>query len=307
MKNDELLHKWVNDELNAEELDTFKGRSEYKSLVDLYKKTDQFKTTGFDEDKMLANILKQDKKTAKIASLPRRRFLTTWMKYAAAAAILLVTTLFFWPADNLIEYATAKGEQIRGQLPNGSTFVLNAASTLAYNPDIWDTERSLQLSGEAFFEVEKGKPFKVNTSNGVVKVLGTKFNVWSRKQGLEVKCHTGKVAVSAPDNSTQVITENESIKIIKGKLLKKQTITAPAKPSWTTGLSKFRNVPLIIVLEELERQFNVDIDARKIDTTEIISCNFEHTQLELALKTSLASLDLQYEIQNGNRVILSDK
>ena len=39
-------------------------------------------------------------------------------------------------------------------------------------------ERIIQLRGEAFFEVEKGSRFVVQTGKGAVEVLGTSFNVF---------------------------------------------------------------------------------------------------------------------------------
>ena len=47
MKDDEILHKWVNGELSDEELKVFKLRPEYDSLVDLYKNTDNFLAPEF--------------------------------------------------------------------------------------------------------------------------------------------------------------------------------------------------------------------------------------------------------------------
>ena len=47
--------------------------------------------------------------------------------------------------------------------------------------------RSLTLSGEAYFDVQKGnKPFTISTNQGQVTVLGTSFNVRSRADGFEI-------------------------------------------------------------------------------------------------------------------------
>src|SRR4051794_10742619 len=50
-----------------------------------------------------------------------------------------------------------RGVRRRVLLPDGSTVWLNAASTLAYPADIASSERSVELSGEAFFDV-RSKP-----------------------------------------------------------------------------------------------------------------------------------------------------
>jgi ferric-dicitrate binding protein FerR (iron transport regulator) len=59
--------------------------------------------------------------------------------------------------------------------------ILNAASKLSFNEKKWADQRALTLEGEAFFKVQKGQTFSVNTTAGVITVLGTQFNVKERK------------------------------------------------------------------------------------------------------------------------------
>lgn len=307
MENDKLLHKWVNGDLTAEELKKFKQRPEYDALTELYHKTDHLTAPEFDEEGMLAGILKT-KKSVTTPKIGRRRLLSVVVKYAAAAAVLLLIGLFLWPNNNSVTLVAGLGEQKKGELPDGSTFILNAESSLAYNPDTWAKERTLQLRGEVFLEVEKGSPFKVETINGLVEVLGTSFNVWSRKQGLKVNCYTGKVAVSSLDKEDRaVISKNESVSIQAGQLSEVSERSASRIPSWTEGVTKFRNVALKLVIEELERQFNTNIESSGIAVNEIVSCNFEHSDLNLALKTCLSPLGIRYEIQADQGVVLFEK
>ncbi|MFT5167385.1 MAG: transmembrane sensor [Saprospiraceae bacterium] len=306
MLNDELLHKWVNGTLEAEELERFKRRPEYDSLVELYKGTDGLSAPGFDNEAMLAEILSAKKKAAVPVDQSKRRFLSTWMKYAAAASILFLVTWFFWPGDGLVVYDLAKGERKEGLLPDQSTFVLNAESKMSYDAGSWDTDRGISLQGEAFFNVKKGAKFIVKTPNGNVQVLGTQFNVWSRKGILEVKCQSGKVAILSTDGKIlDELNPNDAIRVLNGSETEKWQFQSGDKATWLTGVSSFRKVTVEVVLEELERQFNVQIDIGKMDVSEIISCNFQHKDLEMALKTCLAPLGFKYDIQDGGKVILS--
>ena len=50
MINDEQLHKWVNGNLTNEELEVFKLRPEYDSLVELYENTEGLSVPNFDEE-----------------------------------------------------------------------------------------------------------------------------------------------------------------------------------------------------------------------------------------------------------------
>ena len=301
MKDDEILHKWVNDELTDEELKVFKLRPEYDSLVELYKNTDNFEAPDFDEQSILETVLKTEKTTVTSSEGGRRIFLKSWMKYAAAASVLLLTSWFFWPkGSGDVVYEIAKGERKEGTLPDESRFVINAESTLSYNADSWASDRSLQLKGEAFFEVKKGSKFTVNTATGSVQVLGTQFNVWSRNGLLEVKCKSGKVAILSTSGTVlDELTKGQGLRIEGTKVIEKWPTEAGDNASWLNGISRFRKVPLQTVVDELSRQFNVEIDASKVDTKVIMSCNFQHKDLDLALKTSFAPLDIIFEKRGG--------
>ena len=77
-------------------------------------------------------------------------------------------------------------------LPDGSIAYLNNHSSIEYNSDF--RQRIVKQEGEVFFEVMKGdSPFIVKTELGEIKVLGTKFNVRSENNELEVEVQEGTV------------------------------------------------------------------------------------------------------------------
>ncbi|MFK7809775.1 MAG: FecR family protein, partial [Saprospiraceae bacterium] len=221
LKDDELLHKWVNDELNAEELAAFKMRPNYIALENLKKQTDSLSPPPFDEEVILKRILTIEKENAeKKVEKGKTRSIFRLVSYAAAAAIFFGVLWFMWPESSIVHMKLANGEKIEGYLPDESLFALNAGSTLSYDSETWATERTLQLSGEAFFKVEKGSTFQVKTDNGTVKVLGTEFNVRSRNGVLEVKCKEGKVAVlSSGGVLLEELELNDAIRVKDEKII----------------------------------------------------------------------------------------
>ncbi len=60
---------------------------------------------------------------------------------------------------------------------------------------LWYFKRSVQLAGEAYFEVEKGKKIEVVSEKAKTVVLGTKFLVTARNNEYTVDCKSGKVKV----------------------------------------------------------------------------------------------------------------
>ena len=81
--------------------------------------------------------------------------------------------------------STSRGEQYQVILPDSTKVWLNAASSIKYPASFAGlSQRTIVLSGEAYFEVAKDKhhPFIVKTSRQQVEVLGTHFNVNSYEE-----------------------------------------------------------------------------------------------------------------------------
>jgi ferric-dicitrate binding protein FerR (iron transport regulator) len=307
MTNDELLHKWVNQTISPKELAVFKQRPEYSELTELYRQTEYLAAPTFDEKKVLQNILKQQKSPLRVQREAKTVSFANYFKYAVAASLLLLAGWFYFNLDSTTTVLTATSEQKNGELPDRSTYVLNADSELSFDKRTWSDNRVLQLTGEAFFKVQKGAKFEVKTTNGSVQVLGTEFNVWVRDDVLEVACREGKVAVLSSGGGTlRELIANEMVRIKNNQIVDSWTTDETDIASWTTGITKFRKVSIETVLAELERQFAVSINANDIDKTTIITCNFQHQNLELALKTALTAAGIEYQII-GEEIILGTR
>lgn len=142
-----------------------------------------------------------------------------WM--SAAAAILLIFTLSFtgyitkqWYDTNTIAQTyTALNGKSKVLLPDGSEVWLNAESSLEYKTTAWSRQRSVQLKGEAFFNVAKDpqRPFIVKSQGFAVKVYGTTFNVEAREKSQEMN-------VSLLSGSVSVASASETRRIVPGEI-----------------------------------------------------------------------------------------
>jgi len=183
-----------------------------------------------------------------------------WYKAAAAIIILLATATIVLRFYSVTVKADS-GEHISCNLPDNSVVTLNAESEITYNPLWWSFKREVEFSGEAFFKVEKGKKFKVISKNGITEVLGTSFNIYSRNTDYKVFCKTGKVKISNPEKSIELILHpNESGKLYKAKAGKTKTNSNEAL-AWKNNKFKFSSTPLGIVFKEVERQYNIKISS----------------------------------------------
>lgn len=194
------------------------------------------------------------------------------------------------------------GEQLSVVLPDGSHVVLNSGSQLAYSKYQWQKNRRLKLKGEAFFRVKKGETFIVETQNGIVSVLGTSFNVFSRDSLFNVACYSGKVCVQdQKQNSSVILLPHENTSLANRKLTKYSNY-ANEMPGWLTGEFYYRNVPLQQVFNELERQFNIEIKY-----TGSIENNytgyFFNNNINQALTLVCSPFGFDYEIDNKNKKV----
>lgn len=99
------------------------------------------------------------------------------------------------------------------KLPDGSVVLLNHNSSITYDKDF--DPRQVHLSGEAYFKVTPAdRPFTVITELGEIEVLGTKFNVDSSEDELEVEVESGKVELTSGDDK-RALTRGQRAKYIK--------------------------------------------------------------------------------------------
>ena len=161
----------------------------------------------------------------------------------------------------------------------------------------------MSLEGQAFFEVEKGKPFTVNTNEGNVTVLGTKFTVNSADNYFEVKCFEGKVKVTSKYNDETILTLGKAYRNYNNSI--ENWNFEDNNPSWLKGESSFTNTPLHQVIKALENQFNLKFDTSKIDTNKRFTGTFTHNDVNIALKTVFAPMKISYKLAKNSYVVLT--
>lgn len=291
-----FLAKWLEGSISDQDLKNLVSEGEYKSYIKLkggikgFELLEQPLKPSFDLIQKRIDI----KKNQKLKNINIR-----W-GISIAASILVVFGLFFIFNSQKLTYKTSYAEQKSFELPDGSEVILNAMSELIFDEKDWELNRSLELKGEAYFKVKKGSDFTVNTNNGQVTVLGTQFNVNSSLNYFEVKCYEGKVKVT---NSMKdyILKPSNSLRKINGHTLEENRIDNPY-PSWTKGESDFKSVPLKYVILSLEKQYNVKINANKIDDTRIFTGSFNHKNLEIALASVFKTMDIKY-LKKKNGII----
>jgi len=295
MEKEYLLKKWLNNDLSEAEAKAFKaieGSELYKEIIEeahRFKGGAQEKVADFE---FLQSKLKiKKKKTVQWWNLATR---------IAAVFILGIGIYTYLDRDQINTFATITGQKELITLPDNSIVNLNETSELFYNASKWEDKRVLNLKGEAFFDVEKGKRFDVITNQGTVSVLGTEFNVLSREGVFKVSCYEGLVQVAYNNNLVQVPAGTE-FTLGSGKVLKSDV--SLSQPTWLNNMSVFENAAFKNVVLELEDQYQVKIQF-PTDTTMSFTGAFEHDDLENALRSITQPLDMTYIIRNDKEVVI---
>lgn len=159
--------------------------------------------------------------------------------------------------------STPAGGQYQVVLPDGSRVWLNAASSLTYATSLASLkERSVTLTGEAYFEVAKDqfkKPFVVKSGSQEVEVMGTHFNISSYAQEPVVATTLleGRVKVKRSGAFESILEPGEQSLVGKGiEVHKVDTSTAVA---WKNGLFKFENANIYTVMNQFARWYNFEV------------------------------------------------
>jgi ferric-dicitrate binding protein FerR (iron transport regulator) len=290
------LAKWLNNELSEEELKTFKKSDEYASYQRLLDTSEGLEAPEFNVDQAFIDFKNAQATDPKVIRLnPLRKA----MRIAAAVAVVITASYFY--INTLDEsVSTQFAERSEVILPDASQILLNADSEISYSERNWDKERTISLEGEAFFKVAKGKKFTVSTTSGTVSVLGTQFNVENRNDFFEVTCYEGLVSVSYNGKETK-LPAGTSFLIIGGKNI---AAVAPetSEPSWVHNESTFKSIPLSYVLNEFERQYNLEVETTNIDLSQLFTGTFSNTNRKLALQSISTPSQIKFKLE-GNKVL----
>ena len=300
MKDIKNISKWLNNEMTEEEFLAFKATDDYKLYKDIAEEGSKIKLASVNEEAALkdfkARIQSKTKKKSKVISLKRSVF----FKIAASFAVLVAISYFIFNT-NQITLKTDFAENKSFTLPDESKVILNAVSAITYKKS-FIKDRALKLNGEAYFSVKKGSSFTVNTSQGSVQVLGTKFNVKNREKAFNVFCYEGRVEVKSGSDKI-VLTKGEGVKLIANNTLIKIDNNNINEPLWLQNESYFNEEIYSEVLAELERQFNVKINSNAINTNVLFTGGFRKNDLDSAIKSITLPLNINYQIKD-NEIIL---
>ena len=170
--------------------------------------------------------------------------------YGAGASRTLVTAM-----DTL---EVPRGLQFTLQLADGTKVWLNAGSRLIYPAAFNGASREVYVQGEAYFDVAADieRPFTVYSGKVAMKVLGTAFNVNTYGPEIQTTLSSGKLLVTAGQESTVLTPDEQAVYNDKNGSLNKRTVEARVFTAWKEGDLFFEDATLLDITSYLARNYD---------------------------------------------------
>ena len=239
---------------------------------------------------------------ASIACLVAIGGLTLWLTEKKSGKQIVVASTTF---------STGEGEKARVFLADSTQVFMNSGSTLKYTTGYNIKERSVELTGEAFFNVRTNpeKPFVVQLGKMSVSATGTRFNVLSygNEDRVETTLEEGKIRVSIRGQKTiDVKSGQQVVYFTKTNKAIVREVATETYTSWRENKLRFNDTPFEEVLRKIARRYNVTFEIRNRDLLDLkYTATFIDESIEDVMQMLKAVSPITYKIYT--RTTVNDK
>lgn len=212
----------------------------------------------------------------------------------------------------LITKTTPQGRMFRMNLEDGSFVHLNAVSSIAYPNRFSESERDVELKGEAFFNIERdeSRPFTIKVKDFKVQVLGTSFNIqaYEGEDDFSVTVVSGSVKVFLDEEGVNTAILEKNQKLVynpKTNVTEIVDVESEDELSWRKGILKFEGTPIAKVEKMLERWYGIDIVFANADIyNKTITGTHQNENLKSVIEALTYATGTKYKVK-GNSIIIN--
>lgn len=189
------------------------------------------------------------------------------------------------------------------QLSDGSTVMLNSGSSLEFPVSFHGSERLVKLKGEGYFEVAKNPamPFIVEAGKIRTKVLGTHFDIstYADDKVQRATLLEGKIQVHENGTDHTVILEPGQQASLTGNQLQVAKVEAADFAAWHEGTFVFNNESLKIVMQQLSRWYNVEVDYATLPDRKLYMRMSREVNLSEVLRRISLTSNIKFSYKEG--------
>lgn len=329
---DNLISKYLTGDIDTQSLKVLTEWSRESAENSLYvrNKIELWFSSGvagsmasFDKEKAFERFKARVEK-ATVAEKQKQRFVQShsfriFYRVAAAILIILLPLAGYWGGMETVKSGFSDivveapmGARTKLYLPDGTLVWLNAGSKITYSQGFGVENRNLALEGEGYFEVKKKEklPFRINTEDLNLQVLGTKFNFRNYIEDDEavVDLIEGRVELNRPfiagDKSTLSPSDRYIMDKAKGNY-RMSSIKPDNARAWTNGELFFNEERFADIARTLERAYNVDIEVADTVKNKRFYAGFirNDVTIDKIFETFAATGRLKFEVRNNRYII----
>jgi transmembrane sensor len=161
--------------------------------------------------------------------------------------------------------STPIGGQYQVVLPDGTKVWLNAASSLRYPSQFTSKERSVEITGEAYFDVthDKKRPFRVSSKGQQIEVLGTHFNIMAyENEGLIkttlLKGSVRVIAQTSKGKNTILLSPGQQSLLSAQNISVSNNVDLEEVTAWKNGYFKI-NEDIKSIMNKIARWYDIQV------------------------------------------------
>jgi transmembrane sensor len=246
-----------------------------------------------------------------------------WIQVAALFLVMGVTVYFISRTysgidqlpETFTEITAPKGLKKEITLKDGTTVFLNSGSSIFISSNFGVKNRTVKLTGEAFFHVHRNihKPFIIQAGKIATTVLGTSFdiNAYPEDDQVKVTVATGIVQVESTKqaghsklfakklihNQALVYNKFQDTHIIK-------TSNADSISSWRSNHLIFDNASYPEIARTLSRWYGIDVElGNPDDEGKRYTLSFHNEPIDKVLQVFSTLTGMTYNLQEKKVII----
>jgi len=289
---DTLLAKWLAGNITPDELEQLRKEVDLPSLEKILKQQEKLELE-IQPTEMMWEEFEKENITSTKKEVPKKQ---KWWIWAILGLLILGGFWFYFSREKEQKIETPPAKTETKLFADGTQIQVSPGSSVKFNEGNWNTQRTIALDGQAFFDVEKGSPFIVTTEQGKIEVLGTQFDVWEMGDRMRVQCYEGRVKISK-GNSSVTLSANQQVFVNKNRVGSVEMISNNL-PDWMQQQRTYQKMPLRWVLKDIERFYDVKTDASQVSLDDDFGGVIKTDDLNKALDYLTRSINWNYEIKD---------
>jgi len=163
--------------------------------------------------------------------------------------------------------STARGGLYDVMLPDGSHVWLNGASSIRFPSRFSGMERSVELSGEAWFDVNHAEklPFRIHSGAITTSVLATAFDIkaYPGQRNIVVAVQHGRVRIQAGNKVLATLQKGSQLRVNADTSSDEASIDTLSVATWKQGNLLYKNESLENIIVDLRWTFRDSIAIKR--------------------------------------------